>query len=275
MEVRHALSRTPEVSPAAHGRLLSVSDGASPAVWQLAEEMPAAILLNGQNFAVMMLTPADLEDFAVGFAVTEGIVRDTAQIESLRIGEASDGLVLNLVVDSVLAEAVEERRRTFASRSGCGVCGAQTIRAALPKRRPVSGAVPDLTALECAYAALGPAQSMNQANRTTHAAAFCDLSGGIMLLREDIGRHNALDKLAGALAREGRNASAGFVLLSSRVSVEMVQKAAAIGAPAIAAVSAPSALALRSASNAGMAIFVRTAGGVMHFAAGKPGEMER
>lgn len=264
MEVRRILSVSPEVSPEAAGRLLTAG-GAAAAVWQVAEETPVAVLLNGQNFAVMMMTPADLEDFAVGFGITEGIVRRADEIESLRIGEAADGLLLNLVIDPAREQAVQDRRRTFAGRAGCGICGAQTIAAALPRPRQVSGPLPDLAALQTAYAVLGPAQRMNLANHTTHAAAFCSLEGAIHLIREDIGRHNALDKLAGALALAGQDASGGFVLLSSRVSVEMVQKAAMLGAPGLAAVSAPSALALRTASAAGMAVFAQTAGGVMHF----------
>ncbi len=238
-----------------------MGDGGSEVMaWQVAEETPVAVLLNGENFAVMMLTPADIEDFAIGFALTEGIVRTVAEIESLRIGEAADGLIANLSVAPARLAAVQDRRRTLAGRAGCGICGAQ------PRR--VMGEVPSFDALTRAFAALPGAQEMNRANHTTHAAAFCSLAGDILVLREDIGRHNALDKLAGALAREGRDASAGFVLLSSRVSVEMVQKAAAIAAPALAAVSAPSALALRVAGQAGMTVFARTPAGVMMFPPG-------
>lgn len=265
MEVRRTLSHPPDVSPEASGLLLSADGPAVETVWQVAEEMPVAVLLNGQNFAVMMMTPADLEDFAAGFAITEGIVRHAGEIESLGVGEAADGLLLNLKIDPARLRAAEDRRRTFAGRAGCGICGAQTIAAALPRPRQVSGALPGLAALQAAYAALGPAQTMNLVNHTTHAAAYCALDGTIQMIREDIGRHNALDKLAGALALAGRDASGGFVLLSSRVSVEMVQKAAMIGAPGLAAISAPSALALRTAAQAGMTVYARTAGGVMHF----------
>ncbi len=265
VEIRRALSEAPEVSPQAAGRLLRAG-GAEAAVWHVAEEAPVAVLLNGQNFAVMMMTPADLEDFAVGFALTEDIVRHASEIESLRVGEASDGLLLNLKIAPGRLQAAEDRRRTFAGRAGCGICGAQTIAAALPRPPRVAGALPGLAALEAAYAALGPAQSMNLANHTTHAAAFCGLDGAIRTIREDIGRHNALDKLAGALVRGGHDASGGFVLLSSRVSVEMVQKAAAIGTPALAAISAPSAMALRTAAAAGMTVYARSTNGVMEFA---------
>lgn len=264
MEIRRAVLQTPEVSPTATGWLL-LGGEARQVTWQVAEETPVAVLLNGQNFAVMMMTPADLEDFATGFAITEGIIRRAGEIRSLGVGEAADGLLLNLTIEPTRLQAAEDRRRTFAGRAGCGICGAQTIAAALPRPRLVSGTLPGLAALQTAYAALGSAQSMNRANHTTHAAAFCGLDGSIRLIREDIGRHNALDKLAGALAREAQDASTGFVLLSSRISVEMVQKAAMIGAPALAAVSAPSALALRTAAAAGMTVYARCADDVMEF----------
>ncbi|MCA8929702.1 MAG: formate dehydrogenase accessory sulfurtransferase FdhD [Alphaproteobacteria bacterium] len=262
-------THSPEVSPLVAGRLLTAV-GARPAEWRVAEEVPLAVLVNGENFAVMMLTPADLEDFALGFALTEGLVRRAADVEAIALGEAAEGLVANLKIAPGLLSGVEARRRTLAGRSGCGVCGAQTIAAAVPKPRPVSGALPDFAALARAYAALPAAQAMNRANRTTHAAAWCALNGSVQALREDIGRHNALDKLAGALARDNRDAGAGFVLLSSRVSVEMVQKAAAIGAPALAAVSAPTALALRMAGRAGMTVYVRTPEGIMAFSPEPP-----
>ncbi len=260
-----ALPAKAEVSPQVSGRLLT-ADGMREAAWQVAEEVPLAVLVNGEHFAVMMLTPADLEDFALGFALTEGLVRRTADVEAVRLGEAADGLVANLKIAPALLSGMEARRRTLAGRAGCGICGAQTIAAAVPKPRRVAGALPDYAALTRAYASLPEAQTMNRANRTTHAAALCSLAGDLLAVREDIGRHNALDKLAGALARQGQDAAGGFVLLSSRVSVEMVQKAAAIGSPSLAAVSAPSALALRMAGHAGMTVFTCTEEGIMAFA---------
>jgi FdhD protein len=272
VEIRRLHASTRDVSPAAFRRLVGTS-GAEPSVWQVAEETPVAILLNGEAFAVMMVTPADLEDFATGFAITEGIVADAGGIGSLRLAEAADGMIANLLVDPARAAAVADRRRTLAGRAGCGICGAQTIAAVLPRPRPVRPAPPPSPeALAAAFAALPAAQAMKRANRSTHAAAFCGPDGTIALIREDIGRHNALDKLAGALAREGRDASAGFVLLSSRVSVEMVQKAAAIGTPFLGAVSAPSALALRVAAAAGMSVGGLAPGGTMIFEPGSIAE---
>lgn len=253
MEIRRLTGAPLPVSPAVRGSVVS-RDTARGAVWRVPEETPLAVLLNGESFAVMMGTPADLEDFAVGFALTEGIVDDAAQVTSLRIAEAADGFLLNLRLDPARVAAVAERRRSLPGRAGCGVCGAQSIAAALPRPPKVAGRLPSIEALQAAYAALPAVQAMNAENCSTHAAAFCNLAGPILLLREDIGRHNALDKLGGALTRAGQDARDGFILLSSRISVEMVQKAAVLGAPFLAAVSAPSALALRTASQAGMGL---------------------
>ncbi|HEU0222377.1 MAG TPA: formate dehydrogenase accessory sulfurtransferase FdhD [Paracoccaceae bacterium] len=268
MEIRRLTGPLPPASPRVTGRLVSPF-GTRQAVWAVPEETPLAILLNGTAFAVMMATPADLEDFALGFALTEGIVESLDQVESLRIAEAADGFVLNLLVPPDRVEAVEERRRSLAGRAGCGLCGAQTIAAALPKPRRVSGLPPTPHALFAAYRAFPAAQPMRASNHSTHAAAYCTADGSVALVREDIGRHNALDKLAGALARAGRDASGGFVLLSSRISVEMVQKAAAIRAPFLAAVSAPSALALRVAAEAGMGLAGRAGDAMMIFDAAR------
>jgi FdhD protein len=264
MEVRRLDLTPPETSPLAAGRLVTEA-GAREALWHVAEEAPLAVLLNGEAFAVMMGTPADLEDFAVGFALTEGIVADAAAITSLRIAEAGDGYALNLRLDPARVAAAAHRRRTLAGRAGCGLCGAATIEAALPAPRRVAGAVPGAAAILRAARELPAAQAMKRLNRSTHAAAFCAADGAIALIREDIGRHNALDKLVGALARAGRDASDGFIVMSSRLSVELVQKAAAAGAPFLAAVSAPSALALRTADAAGMTLGALTPEGAMIF----------
>ena len=264
MEIRRLDAKGADPSPVVSGRLAG-SGGERPVAWQVAEETPVAILLNGTSFAVMMATPADLEDFAVGFALTEGIVPALDRIAGLRVGEAGDGYVVNLRIDPVLADAVADRARALPGRAGCGICGAQTIEAALPRPPKVAGPVPETAALLAAFEALRGRQDMNRSNRSTHAAAFCRLDGSIDRVREDIGRHNALDKLVGSLARDGRTASDGFVLLSSRISVELVQKAAVMRAPLLAAVSAPSALALRVAGRAGMRLASLAPEGVMLF----------
>lgn len=256
-----------EVSPPATGRLVKTTGETRPCTWQVPEEMPLAILVNGEAFAVMMATPADLEDFCVGFALTEGLVAAPGDIDSLRIAETGEGYVLNLRIPAAQAEAVEQRRRTLAGRAGCGLCGAQTLEAALPPLPRVrrQGTVPTPAALAAAFSALPGAQAMKRDNRSTHAAAWCTPDGTITVLREDIGRHNALDKLAGALARAGRPAQPGFVLLSSRLSVEMVQKSVLLGAGFVASASAPSALALRLAARTGLGVAAAAADGVMIF----------
>ncbi|MCR9072881.1 MAG: formate dehydrogenase accessory sulfurtransferase FdhD [Alphaproteobacteria bacterium] len=264
MEIRRLDSRTSDVSPEVTGTMVG-AEGAHVAAWQVPAETPVAILVNGETFAVMMATPADLEDFAVGFALTEGIVPAASRIESLRIGEASDGYLLNLRVAERFASAAQDRKRSIAGRSGCGICGAQTIEAAVPRPPRVQGVLPAAAALAHAFEALRDAQVMNRTNHSTHAAAFCLSDGSIERVREDIGRHNALDKLIGALARDGKDTRVGFLLVSSRISVELVQKAAVAGAPFLAAVSAPSKLALDVAGRCGMGLASLAGDGIMVF----------
>ena len=264
MDVRRLDTPPADLSPTVSGILVS-GDGVAPATWQVPEESPVAILVNGESFAVMMATPSDLEDFAVGFALTEGIVPAARRIDSLRIAEASGGYVVNLRVDGRLAAAAGERRRAIVGRSGCGICGAQTVEAAVPRPPRVSSRTPEAGSLTRAYEALRGEQVMNRTNHSTHAAAFCRADGTIERVREDIGRHNALDKLVGSLVREGRDARGGFILMSSRISVELVQKAAVAGAPFLAAVSAPSKLALDVAARCGMGLASLAGEGIMVF----------
>ena len=246
------------------GCLVSGTSGRS-AGWHVPEEMPVVMMLNGASFAVMMATPHDLEDFAIGFSITEGIVRRATDIAEIRVAEAADGMLVNIVVEGLSQDAAAARKRTLAGRSSCGICGAQSLDAALPPLPRVSGTRPAAEAVRRAFEALPAHQDMNALNRSTHAAAKCSLSGGIECVREDIGRHNALDKLGGALARSDARADDGFILLSSRISIEMVQKAAMFGAPFLAAVSAPSALALRTAAVCGMGLACHAGGEVMIF----------
>jgi FdhD protein len=266
MENRPLDAQARDVSPAAFGRV-----GERAAIWHVAEEVPVAFLVNGEHFAVMMATPEDLADFATGFALTEGLVESASDIRSLRFADAADGIIANMRLDPEAAERAARRHRTLAGRAGCGICGAQTLEAALPPPPRVHGTVPDPAAIAAALEGLADHQPMKRVNRSTHAAAFCDRQGSVLLAREDIGRHNALDKLAGAMARGGFKAADGFVALSSRVSVEMVQKAAIIGTACLAAISPPSALALRMAARAGMTVAGLGREGVILFA---PGSLE-
>jgi FdhD protein len=252
------------VSPVVAGRLVSPGRETA-AVWHLPDESPVAILYNGAQFAVMMATAQDIEDFAIGFSLTEGIADTLADIEDIRIAEAADGMIVNIKIDPAKLERAEGRRRTLTGRSGCGLCGAQSLDAVMQPLRKVKMISPNHEAVEAALDNLRASQPMNALNKSTHAAGFAAMDGAIQLAHEDIGRHNALDKLIGALARQGIEASTGFLVLSSRFSVEMAQKAAAAGAGFAVSVSAPSALALKLARKAGMGVACRAPGGVMFF----------
>jgi FdhD protein len=221
----------------------------------LPEELPVAFSYQGSSYAVMMATPGDLVDFAHGFSLTEGLVSRIAEIEAVDVVRAETGIVLRVTLATSRAALFWERRRTLAGPSGCGLCGVESLAQALrplPKVESAltmaSGAVAD------AMASLSQLQYLNQETRAVHAAAFWHPDLGVTLLREDIGRHNALDKLAGAIAGAGLEAGRGAILLTSRVSVEMVQKAAMIGSPIIIAISAPTTLAVRLAEHAGITL---------------------
>jgi FdhD protein len=219
------------------------------------EETAVALTYNGGTYAVMMATPRDLEDFAVGFSLSEGVIASSADIHSLDVLRLDDGVELRIWLSKPKADRLGERRRHIAGPTGCGLCGIESIAQAM---RPVAiiGRDPQFSPEQIMVAMRGlpPCQKLNIETRAVHAAAFWDVTSGIVALREDVGRHNALDKLAGALARDRIPASEGMVLLTSRVSVEMVQKAATIGAPLLVAVSAPTALAVRMAEAAGITL---------------------
>lgn len=219
------------------------------------EETAVALTYNGGSYAVMMATPQNLEDFAVGFSLTEGVIAAPSDIESLDIEPSGGGIELRMWLKQAQAERLQERRRHIAGPTGCGLCGIDSISEAL---RPAAVVTADATfrpeQIMTAMQALSPLQKLNMETRAVHAAAFWTAADGIVAIREDVGRHNALDKLAGALARGQIPTSDGIILLTSRVSVEMVQKSAIIGAPVISSVSAPTALALRMADAAGITL---------------------
>jgi len=222
---------------------------------QIPEETALALTYNGGTYAVMMGTPQDLRDFAVGFSLSEGIVQSPDDIDSLDIVELDDGIELRMWLAPAKAGLISERRRHIAGPTGCGICGLDSIAAAVrPAAIVARGRSFSPREVMTAMAAIAPLQTINIETRAVHAAAFWTPARGIIALREDVGRHNALDKLAGALAQGQLPAGDGMVLLTSRVSVEMVQKTAAMGAPLLVAVSAPTALAVRMADAAGITL---------------------
>lgn len=220
----------------------------------VAEETAIAIVCNGSTQAVLMATPDALDDLAVGFALTEGLVETSQDIEDVEVVGRTDGIEARLWLRPGPAERLQARRRAMVGPTGCGLCGVESLAEAV---RTVSSVSISLTvtpdAIAQGFAALQAAQSLGTETRAVHAAGFWSPTQGLVALREDVGRHNALDKLAGHLLRRTR-AAVGVVLLTSRISVEMVQKTARLGAPVLAAMSAPTALAVRTADAAGMTL---------------------
>lgn len=221
----------------------------------VAEESAIALTFGGSTNAVMMATPADLEDFGVGFALTEGIIDQADEIASIEIVESSLGVEVQMWLDGDRADELSARRRAMVGPVGCGLCGIESLEQASRTLPHVSSKATFCARdLLNAMSEFAPLQELNQKTRGVHAAAFWQPDKGIGPVREDVGRHNALDKLAGALLRENLTRAGGAILLTSRVSVEMVQKTARIGAPVLVAVSAPTSLAIQTADQAGVTL---------------------
>jgi len=240
-------------SRAIEGVAFDADGGQSAVTWQLPQEVPIALQINSEPLTVMMATPADLSEFGVGFVLAEGIVKSRGDIRGVLVMPVENGLTVDVAVDENAIEAERMPRRSIEGRSGCGLCGVENIADVVRVTRHVPQTVhPGPGAILKAAAALPQLQRMNRINHTVHGAAWVSLAGEIQLVREDVGRHNALDKLIGALLGAGTDLTSGFVLMTSRCSFELVQKAATVGIGALVSVSAPTLLALEIARTARM-----------------------
>jgi FdhD protein len=227
---------------------------------EVAVEVPVALTVNGISQVVMLATPADLQDFALGFGLAEGWLTSRRELLDVEVQPQADCLELALTVTAACEHRLKARRRTLAGRTGCGLCGVESL-AQLAELQPARVTAPTLApdALDRALAALPSAQPLNARCGGLHGAAWCGTDGELLMAREDIGRHNALDKLTGALASRDADLRHGFVLMSSRASYELVHKTAMAGAGLLACMSAPSSLAIETARRLGVELwaFVR------------------
>ncbi len=243
------------MSFATHSAYAPQSWGRGRTERNLAEEVAVAIVVNGSTLAVMMATPADLEAFGIGFALTECIIEAATEIERIEVLDHDLGIEVRLWIGMDKAHALAKRRRQQAGPTGCGLCGIESLEAAMRDIAPVTTCL-DLSTedITAAAASLRPAQGLNAATHAVHAAALWHRENGLLAICEDVGRHNALDKLAGRAAQMNLPARECAVLLTSRVSIELIQKTARLGAPTLIAISAPTRLAVDAAQRAGITL---------------------
>lgn len=236
----------------------------SPSRDVIANETAVALVYNGTPHVVMMATPEDIEDFVLGFSLSEGLIGKPEEFLGVRVRRLRDGIEADIEIASERFREFDRKQRNLTGRIGCGLCGAQTLAQAIRRPRPVGRTLrirPE--SLQRSMAGLGARQPLHAATGSVHAAAWMDSKGEISLVREDVGRHNALDKLIGALIAGGVDLSTGAALITSRASYEMIQKAATMGIQVVCAISAPTSLAIRMAEETGVTL-VAFARGTRH-----------
>jgi FdhD protein len=221
----------------------------------IAEEVPVSLVYNDIPYVVMLATPTNLEEFALGFSITEGIIHNAEELLASRVYRRADGIEVKLKIPEHRFQCLSDKGRNLTGRTGCGLCGASTLRQAIRKPPPVqSNLVVNASELMVALNDIKQQQKINTFTGSVHAAAWAMPGAGIAVVREDVGRHNALDKLLGALLRTGKDPGKGFAVVTSRASFEMVQKTAFVGISLLVAISAPTGLAIRLAEEAGVTL---------------------
>ncbi len=221
----------------------------------IAEEVPISLIYNGIPHVVMLASPTNLEEFALGFSLTEGIIHTPQELLSTHLYNRSNGIEIQIKIPDERFQCMSEKGRNLTGRTGCGLCGASTLKQAIRQPDAVYGDLSLSSAqLQSALNALKQHQRLNQLTGSVHAAAWATPQQGVKQLREDVGRHNALDKLIGWLTRNGEDVAGGFIIVTSRASYEMVQKAAFVGVTLLVAISAPTGLAIRLANEAGLTL---------------------
>lgn len=221
----------------------------------VAEEVPVVLVYNTHPHVVMLATPLNLEDFALGFSLTEGIIQHPSELQAVRVVQRSKGVEVRMTIPEQRCEGMASKGRNMTGRTGCGLCGATTLEQAVRRPPPVGkGLALDADVLCRALADMPSKQSLNQITGAVHASAWLEPGKGIVAVREDVGRHNALDKLIGALSKANCNFEQGWLLVTSRASYEMVQKAASVGITLLAAISAPTGLAIKLAEECGLTL---------------------
>lgn len=217
----------------------------------IAEEVPVSLVYNGEPHVVMLTSPADLEDFALGFSITENIISKPSDLLSVRVYYHTNGIEVRLQIPEQYFLCITDKGRNLTGRTGCGLCGASTLKQAIRQPKPVSGdMIFSASEMNSALTEMRKQQKINQLTGAVHAAAWVLPGQGVQYVREDVGRHNALDKLIGLLLRIGKDPADGFIVVTSRASYEMVQKTASVGVSLLAAISAPTGLAIRLADEA-------------------------